>query len=155
MNMVDIDDLIAELRATMKPSSHLDMKIMHVMLGPDKVRWRFLLYSASWPFLGFQYASATGSIDTARAILRAAMPGWIYRVAECSVSDDAWVIPDFNDPTRGKHFLEIFPSEAAHDPVEWFGTDVDLRPSGRPAIALCISMLIAWKKYQEYRKIMN
>jgi hypothetical protein len=68
-------------------------------------------------------------------------PGWSWRVAECSVSDDAWVMPDFNCPEHGARLRSQLCQA-----TDWAGiTDVDLRPSGRSAVALCISMLKAWK----------
>ncbi len=85
----------------------------------------------------------TGSIDAAVALVRAVKPGWIWRLCTCSLSDDAWLIPDFNDPEHGQALRDRFPDEAKRDPVEWFGTDVDRRPSGQPALALCQSLILA------------
>ena len=119
----------------------IEKEILHEMLGPDRGRWRIMLN----PLFPTRYLSVTTSLDAARQLFKLAFPGWLYRVAECSVSDDAWVIPDFNHPDRGEELQKRFP-DAMKDPVEWFGTDVDLRPAGRPAMALCISMLLAKKK---------
>jgi hypothetical protein len=81
----------------------------------------------------------TASIDTAVMFCNFVLPGWAWRVATCSVSDDAWVFPDFNSPDHGERLQREF------DPaLDWSDlTDVDLRPSGRPAIALIISVLKA------------
>ena len=144
-----VDEIIEKLKTLEKPDSNVDIWMFQHLLGPDRRYWRFLCTNADWPIRGFQYASLTGEIDAARALLGHAMPGFSYRICECSVSDDAWVVPDFNHPKHGAKFQEIFPEECKRDPVEWMGTDVDMRPSGRPAIALCLSIMLAWKKYQE------
>jgi hypothetical protein len=125
----------------------LEKEILHELLGPDRGRWRLMLN----PLRPNRYLSVTTSLDAARQLFKLVFRGWIYRVAECSVSDDAWLIPDFNDPERGEALQKRFP-DALKDPVEWFGTDVDLRPAGRPAMALCISMLLAKKKIMEVEK---
>lgn len=84
----------------------------------------------------------TASIDSAIGLVRRVLPGWGWRVATCSVSDDAWVFPDFNSPVSGNRLKASF-----REDLDWAGiTDVDLRPSGRGAIALCIAVLKA-KKY--------
>jgi hypothetical protein len=81
----------------------------------------------------------TASIDAAVGLANRVLPGWAWRVATCCVSDDAWVFPDFNSPEHGSRLKAEFSQER-----DWADeTDVDLRPAGRPAIALCISVLKA------------
>jgi hypothetical protein len=83
----------------------------------------------------------TTNLVEAIAMVKRIYPGWSWRVAECSVSDDAWVMPDFNCPEHGARL-----TSQLCQATDWAGiTDVDLRPSGRSAVALCISMLKAWK----------
>lgn len=78
-----------------------------------------------------------GDMNAAVELLNIILPGWGWRMATCCVSDDAWLFPDYNDPSHGKRLLKEF-----DDRVAWFElSDVDLRPPGRPAIALLISML--------------
>lgn len=97
-----------------------------------------------YPSLGFAVVRAcNGSIDAAVSLVGHLLPGWLWRVATCHVSDDAWVIPDFNDPKHSKRLLKELPQECQRNPLEYFGTDVDLRPPGRPAIALLIAMFRA------------
>lgn len=122
--------------------------VFYELLGPDRGKWRLML-DPSYPV---KYLSITTSIDAARKLFFLAFPGWLYRVMECSVSDDAWVTPDFNHPVHGHDLQKRFP-DAMKDPVEWFGTDVDLRPPGRPATAFCISMLIAKQKIAEIESV--
>ncbi len=143
-----VDEIIAKLKTLKEPDSNVDIWMFHHLLGDDRLAWRFLATNAHWPIRGYMYESPTASIDTARSLLFRAMPGFSYRIGECSVSDDAWVIPDFNDPQYGAKLQKVFPDECKRDPVEWMGTDVDQRPRGRPAIALCLSIMLAWKKYQ-------
>lgn len=82
----------------------------------------------------------TASVDAAIALAEHLLPGWSWRVASCCVSDDAWVEPDYNCPVHGERLKRDFPPGQ----IDWVDlTDVDLRPSGRPAIALCIAILKA------------
>lgn len=81
----------------------------------------------------------TSSLDAAIALVERVLPGWGWRVATCSVSDDAWVFPDFNCPVHGERLRKEFRQD-----IEWTDlTDVDLRPPGRTAIALLIALLKA------------
>ncbi|MDH3740291.1 MAG: hypothetical protein OER56_01720 [Hyphomicrobiales bacterium] len=85
----------------------------------------------------------TASIDAALALVERVLPGWTWRVASCSVSDDAWIIPDFNHPLYGQNFRDFWPEECQRDPIEYLSADVDRRPPGNPALAILESMLIA------------
>lgn len=101
---------------------------------------------------GVVYAqNYTGSLDAARAALKALLPGWNYRIAECCVSDDAWVTPDFNHPVYGAALIAEWPEECQRDPVAYLGTDVDRRPPGNPAIALLESVFIALSAQDKLR----
>jgi hypothetical protein len=81
----------------------------------------------------------TASIDAAVELCNRVLPGWAWRVATCCVSDDAWVFPDFNSPEHGERLKREINQE-----LDWADlTDVDLRPPGRQAIALCIAVLKA------------
>lgn len=87
------------------------------------------------------------SIDATVAILKAVLPGWTYRVAECCVSDDAWVIPDFNHPEHGERLLREFGQVDGDPSAYWQNvTDIDLRPAGAPAIALLLAIFSALEK---------
>jgi hypothetical protein len=71
-----------------------------------------------------------GSLDAAKALHDALLPGWWWAVGTCKVSDDARVSPD--DDSR------------APDGGEWADyTDIDRRPPGNPARAWLLSILIA------------
>lgn len=85
----------------------------------------------------------TADLNAAVALVHTALPGWIWRMASCSVSDDAWVIPDFNHPIYGRKLRKKWPSECQKDPVTYLGTDVDRRPPGHPQIALLESIFRA------------
>ena len=72
------------------------------------------------------------------ALIEKTLPGWAWKVGTCSVSDDAWLVPDFNDPVHGSRLLEQF------GPIEsgsiWdHGIDIDRRPPGHVSLALCAS----------------
>jgi len=87
----------------------------------------------------------TGSLDACVALLRSVLPGYAWKVGTCCVSDDAWVVPDFNCPVHGERL------RAEYGEIEWgsiwdTGIDIDRRPSGNVCLALLdaiISALIA------------
>lgn len=140
---MDIENLILDLEALERGGNlkrkTLENTMLAVLLDNEGIeQWR----------RAFPFGSITNDLSRARELFLRAFPGWSYRVAECSVSDDAWVIPDFNHPSHGDALQKQFP-DALRDPVEWFETDVDLRPAGNPALALCVSMLLAKKKINE------
>jgi hypothetical protein len=88
----------------------------------------------------------TASLDAAVALVEKVLPGWWWQIGSCHVSDDARLCPDFGSPVHGERLLQQFGQiEGYSDPsVYWQElTDVDLRPSGRPAIALCLALLRA------------
>ena len=126
----ELESLYGDLLGAPAPSTDLDER-MHRLLFPD-----FQKRSNHAP--GY-----TASVDACILAIRGRMPGWSYRVMECSVSDDAWVIPDFNDPTHGERLRNALPAAAMGDPVEHLGTDIDRRPSGQPALALCMAIVAA------------
>lgn len=82
----------------------------------------------------------TARLDAAIDLVESVLPGWSWRVASCSVSDDAWAQPDFNNPTLAGSFTE-------EERRDWFEAhpecDVDQRPPGRPALALCRAIVSA------------
>jgi len=80
--------------------------------------------------------SLTSSRDRISDLIETALPGWAYKMGTCSVSDDAWLVPDFNCPVHGARLMNQF------GPIEkgsvWdYGFDVDRRPSGNMALAMC------------------
>jgi hypothetical protein len=124
---MDADQLICHLEQS-KGSPELDAA-MQAFLEPQ-------IAENGWPA-----SQCTTNLVEAISMVKRVYPGWSWRVAECSVSDDAWLMPDFNCPEHGARLRSQL-CEA----TDWAGiTDVDLRPSGRNAVALCISMLKAWK----------
>lgn len=71
-------------------------------------------------------------------------PWWAWKVGTCSVSDDAWFVPDFNSPEHGERLKRelSYDTMAAGDTWD-VGIDIDQRPAGRPALALLIAFLEA------------
>jgi hypothetical protein len=93
----------------------------------------------------YQHAEpVTTSVDAAISLAEKVLPGWAWKLGTCCVSDDAWVTPDFNSPVHGERLKREFPNLVAGSVFDT-GVDIDLRPSGRPAIALCIAILTALK----------
>ncbi len=127
--------LIHRLEAATGPDRDLDMEIFALSspsVSAAREHWTPEQCEVIVPHF-------TDSIDQAVWFTARILPGWAWRVATCSVSDDAWVFPDFNSPEHGERLQREF------DPaLDWSDlTDIDLRPSGRPAIALIISVLKA------------
>jgi len=122
---MSVEELMADLKAS-EGSAELDSR-MQAALEPDR-------HAA-----GVFPPDCTTNLVAAIQMLKRVFPGWSWRVAECSVSDDAWLAPDFNCPRHGEGLRGMY-SQA----FDWAGmTDVDLRPSGRVPVALCMSMLKA------------
>lgn len=136
-----ITDVIIRLEQANEPSRELDLAIAQALV-PDVVVLRHNDDTGeNEPYVHWEY---TGSVDAAIALAERVLPGWTWRVASCCVSDDAWIMPDFNHPTLGAGLIRDLPMVyAEQDPLEFLGTDIDLRPSGRPAIALCLAVLTA------------
>jgi hypothetical protein len=89
---------------------------------------------------GVPVPAYTRSMDAIVGLVEEQMPGWIWRLCKCSVSDDAWLMPDMNDPEHGARFQRIWPD--CRDPLEdGPGLDASFAPSGRPALALCAVFL--------------
>jgi hypothetical protein len=98
----------------------------------------------------------TGSIDAAVALCERVLPGWAWKVGTCCVSDDAWVCPDHNSPEHGERLKREFPLPVERYPetnargstsLTWGpydeGFDIDRRPPGNVALALCQAILEA------------
>lgn len=82
------------------------------------------------------FRNITCSRDGISEVIERVLPGWAYKMGTCSVSDDAWLCPDLNDPVHGPRLMQQF------GPVEkgsiWDeGFDIDRRPSGNMALAMC------------------
>ncbi len=124
---------------------------VEVATGPDVRLDRAI--NAMFPDgeLGSPYYTA--SIDAAVALCKRVLPGWVWRVCSCCVSDDAWIAPDYNCPEHGERLKEEFPlpAERYADPetgdMTWgpfdSGFDIDRRPPGNPASALIEAILQA------------
>lgn len=85
-----------------------------------------------------------GSLDAAITLVELMLPGWWWQLGKCSVSDDARLCPDFNHPVHGERLMREFGQVEGDPSVYWQDiTDVDLRPAGRPAIALLIALFRA------------
>ena len=143
----EIGELLARVEAAAGPDRELDSSIAllcgwthEVNHAEDYECWRNPDGKACY------LPRYTASIDAALALVERVLPGWMWRVATCSVSDDAWVCPDFNHPTHGAEFQARFNDAFdGRDPAEVIieATDVDRRPSGQPALAVLQSLLLA------------
>jgi hypothetical protein len=120
---MDLSDLIARVEKAEGPDRELDRDLADAFgLSQGKLEHPE------------RYSS---SIDAAVSLAELVLPGWGWRVATCSVSDDAWLFPDFNCPIHGNR-LRAELGEA----IDWIGlTDIDRRPSGQPALAIVAAIL--------------
>ena len=73
----------------------------------------------------YTYWKFTGSIDHIVSLIKKTLPGWAWKIGTCSVSDGAWLVPDFNFPT---HESGSIWDQCIH---------IDRRPPGNVALALC------------------
>lgn len=128
-----IDELIEQLENASGPSYSLDEELLSLALGQH----------ARWP-----WKYPTGSLSDATYLVEKALPGWSWKVGKCHLSDDAWLAPDFSDPEFGPALLERFgPAGPDFDPD--VGFDVDRRPAGNPALAMCEAFARAMKAVRE------
>ena len=114
------------------PSREIDWAIVEV-IGKAEFYLRYAKQPLAYKGLVPLY---TRSIDAITALIERELPGWAWKMGTCSVSDDAWIVPDFNCPVHGARLAdEIGP----YDPRSiWdHGIDIDRRPPGNVALALC------------------
>lgn len=83
-------------------------------------------------------------------LIQATLPGWAWKIGTCSVSDDAWLVPDFNSPVHGDRLRKQFgyPEKVPAGSVWDGGVDVDRRPPGNTALALLEAFLVAMEEMQ-------
>lgn len=89
----------------------------------------------------------TYSIDAVVRLIKTRLPGWAYKMGTCSVSDDAWLVPDFNDPEHGPRLREEFGPVVPRS-IWDAGIDIDRRPPGSIAIAMCIALVTALEEIE-------
>jgi len=83
-----------------------------------------------------------GSLDAAKALHDALLPGWVWSIGSCHLSDDARVFPDFNSPEHGGRLRVELPFKV--NGKEWPDlTDIDQRPAGNVSRAWLKSILTA------------
>jgi hypothetical protein len=141
--MSDLASMLEKVRSAQGADSDLDRELVN-SLGFHAWAGR-MSYRDPPKWVDFGSSAVTGSIDAALALAERTLPGWMYRLASCSVSDDAWVCPDFNHPTYGAALMSRYGGAfGGRDPAEAIieATDVDRRPAGQPALALIEAILL-------------
>lgn len=142
-----IDDLITKLEQADGPSRELDVEIHCALCRGMKLRkgdfGQLLIYEpggALW-HIDDVVPRYTESIDAALTLVP---DGFAWKIGTCCVSDDAWVVPDWNSRTHGAALRKKY-GEPVSGSIWDSGIDIDRRPSGQPALALCIAALRARK----------
>jgi len=85
---------------------------------------------------GVAIRNVTSSLSDAISLVEETLPGWAWKVGTCCVSDDAWLVPDFNSSDHGARLKEQF-GEIKFGSIWDYGIDIDRRPPGNTALALC------------------
>lgn len=112
------------------PSREIDARIHERFRG-------FVLRLGAGPVAeGLPVPAYTSSIDAIVGLVRETLPGWVWRLCECHVADDAWIFPDAGHPEHGEMINRIFPD--MKDPLgpDAPGLDLSATPAGRPALLL-------------------
>jgi hypothetical protein len=145
---MSIASLIERLEKTTGPDRELDARIHAAINWARRADVTFKFYPGLRSYQVF-CGEATGadeapcdytaSIDAAVTLVP---NGFAWKIGTCCVSDDAWVVPDYNSPIHGDRLRKEL-GEPVYGSIWDNGIDVDQRPPGRVAIALCIAALKA------------
>jgi len=99
---------------------------------------------------GYAIPAYTGNIQDAVDLCKKLLPGWVWRLCTCYVSDDAWLMPDMNAPEYTELFNALWGDMA--DPLtEGPGLDISTTPPDRPALALMTCLLAVVDGLEEGR----
>ncbi|CCB64430.1 hypothetical protein [Hyphomicrobium sp. MC1] len=145
--------LQGRLREAKGPSRELDAELHAWRIGGTSLG--YLSIDDCWLF-SFPNAARTGIDDNdlprfttfpeglgaCVGLCMEVLPGWAWKTGTCCVSDDAWVVPDFNCPVHGERLLKQF------GPIAWgsiwdTGIDIDRRPAGNACLALLDAIVSA------------
>jgi len=138
--MDDLSALIERVRRLEGPDREVDAEICRLLEFP-------VADGAIDPSRKDDVAPFTASLDAVVDLIERELPGWAWKVGTCCVSDDAWLVPDFNSPVHGERLKRELPFDTLKAGDLWdIGIDIDQRPSGRPAIALLLAALTAIKE---------
>lgn len=131
-------ELLERVEGATGPDREIDKAISKALLGETSM------------------APLTRSIDCAVELCERVLPGWGWSVCRCCVSDDARVWPDYNCHEHGERLKREFPLPAERyletnargaTELTWgpydTGFDIDRRPPGNVALALCEAILQA------------
>jgi hypothetical protein len=124
-----LHDLLRRVSAAPGPDLQLDCDI-ECELSPT---WGSAILDRAKPY--------TASLDAAIGLCERVLPGWWWKVGTCHVSDDACIAPDYSCPAHGERLRREVPCYAGSEFDAGF--DVDRRPPGNVALALCEAILRA------------
>ena len=127
-------------------SRELDAALHKLLVGPVLVIGSKIIMDGGVPVPAY-----TQSLDAITGLCERVLPGWVWRICKCSVSDDLWLMPDFNDPLHGARHKELWPD--CRDPLEdGPGLDISFAPSGASALGLCACLISVLDGIQEDEK---
>lgn len=142
--MKTLQEIISLLETAERPTLALDIAIAQALVPQIVVLKQRNDDSGSDPFT---YRKFTADVSDAIWLAQTLLPGWAWRIGTCCVSDDAWLVPDFNCPIHGERLKRQFP-DVTYGSFWDNGIDIDQRPSGRPAIAMCLAVAKALSALQ-------
>jgi hypothetical protein len=134
--MSDLLALADRIAAATEPSREMDFDVWCALHAGG---WRWWSYPNTVG-IDLRTISAlphyTSSLDAITAAIEQRLPGWRWRLSKYYETDDVLLIRDFHDPRWGKRLLSFWDE----------GIDIERRPSGQPALALCEALIRAMAK---------
>ncbi|AZO29391.1 hypothetical protein [Mesorhizobium sp. M1B.F.Ca.ET.045.04.1.1] len=134
-----IEDLIARLEQLEAPDRDIDRELGALWPEPRPFNISLAAMRNGMPIC----PAFTSDLNAAVKLLERILPGFAWKIGTCCVSDDAWVVPDFNCPTHGERLLKEYGKPAPRS-IWDVGIDIDRRPPGNVAIALCLAVVTAY-----------
>lgn len=134
-----IEELIERLEALDGPDREIDREIGCLWPEPRPFNLAISEMHSGLPIC----PAFTSDLNAPVKLLERILPGFAWKVGTCCVSDDAWVVPDLNCPIHGERLLKQY-GEPEFGSIWDAGVDIDRRPSGTVAIALCLAVVTAY-----------
>lgn len=134
-----IEELMVKLEALEVPDREIDREIGALWPEPRPFNLSLAAMRNGMPIC----PAFTSDLNAPVKLLERILPGFAWKIGTCCVSDDAWVVPDLNCPVHGERLMKQY-GKVEVGSIWDAGVDIDLRPSGTPAIALCLAVVTAY-----------